>query len=135
MRLVVPRDFAGVALLADALRAFVRAHALPPRAAYAVQLVTEEIATNVVKHAHDGPGARDFRVELEAEEGAVVVRFDDGGKPFDPTRAPPAGLDVPLTERGTGGLGLHLVRGHVDALRYRREGGRNRVELRIGTAV
>jgi anti-sigma regulatory factor (Ser/Thr protein kinase) len=129
MRFVVPCSFAGVQHLGDSVCSFVKT--IPARAAYAVQLITEEIATNIVKYAHDDPDGRDFTVEIEPCEEGVLVRFVDEGKPFDPTKAPEPDLLAPLEDRRPGGLGLPLVQRFAASIRYHREGTRNRLEVRI----
>jgi anti-sigma regulatory factor (Ser/Thr protein kinase) len=69
--------------------------------------------------------ANSTRIRLRATPDGVEVEFADCGLPFDPTSAPAASIDAPLEERLSGGLGIHLVRGIMRDLRYRRVGGWN----------
>ncbi len=55
----------------------------------------------------------------------------DSGIPFDVLSVPPPDLDAPVMERPTGGLGIHLIKRLTDSAAYRREGGRNILELRV----
>ena len=99
-----------------------------------LDLGIEELFTNIVKYAG---GRAPVVIEL-AREGECVVAtlLDDGGAPFDVTRAPAPDLALPLEHRPVGGLGLHLVRGLVDAIEYRYDAVRRqgRVTFRIGLA-
>ena len=52
--------------------------------------------------------------------------------PFDPRKAP--SLNVHAEDYEGGGMGLILVLDMVDVLKYRREGERNHVEVRIHLA-
>ena len=131
MRLVIPNNYPGIEHLADAVRAFVRD--LPPRAAYAVQLVTEEITTNIVKYGYGMGEQRTIAVELEPCADGVTIRFEDDGEPFDPTKPPPVDVAARLEEGLPGGLGLHLVQRFAASLVYRREDGKNKLEALIRT--
>lgn len=99
-----------------------------------LDLGIEELFTNIVKY---GGGGAPVVIELAHEgEGMVATLIDDGGAPFDATRAPAPDLTLPLERRPVGGLGLHLVRGLVDAIEYRYDAARRqgRVTIRIGLA-
>ena len=104
---------------------------MPPRAAYAVQLVLEELITNVINHAHDDCAVHEIGVRVALEAGHAVVEIEDDGRPFDPGAAPDAEVDGPIQKRSIGGLGLHLVRQVVETMDYHRVEGKNRVEARI----
>ena len=78
----------------------------------------DEAVTNVIVHGYRGqPG--DIEIEMDREQGALVVRLRDHAFPFDPTRAPPPDLTLPLEARRLGGLGIHLIRQFTDAMLYR----------------
>jgi hypothetical protein len=49
---------------------------------------------------------------------------------FDPFSLATPDTNLPLEERSIGGLGVHFTRTLMSAYGYRREGDRNRVELR-----
>lgn len=103
------RTFGSLESIFGFVAEFLEANGLPPTAAFGLDLVVEELFTNMVKyHPHGGPeielGLRRLGPEV------VVVLRDFDVEPFDPTRASPVDLDRPLEERPTGGLGLHLVR-------------------------
>jgi len=103
----------------------------PPRLAYAFQLVTEEIATNIVKYAFEEGVRSEILVEFASENGEVVLRFDDNGRPFDPSASRPSALENPPEERQAGGMGLQLVHQYASSLLCRREGDRNLLGARL----
>ena len=82
-----------------------------------VDLVLEELFTNMVKYSADG--APSIRIEMASAPGGVEVTLTDYDVDrFDVTLAPDADVNLPLEERKPGKLGLHLVRRLVDSLRY-----------------
>ncbi|MDR3095034.1 MAG: ATP-binding protein [Bacteroidales bacterium] len=55
---------------------------------------------------------------------------EDTGIAFDPTATPPADTSLPLEQRPTGGLGIHLVRQIMDEVNYCRTGETNQLQLK-----
>ena len=90
----------------------------------------DESATNIFVHGYRGrPG--NIEIEVTQEGYVLVVRLRDQAPLFDPTRAPPPDLTLPLERRCLGGLGIHLARRFTDSVTYRKtsEGG-NELTLR-----
>ena len=105
---------------------------IEPGVRTAVDLVLEELFTNVVKYGHSGETP--LRVELmKVPDGVEVVFTDDDATPFDPTRAPEVDIEAPIEERHPGGLGLHLIRKLVESIEYRylEESRQGQVRFRI----
>jgi len=112
---------------------FCRQYSLGPEAEFELNLVTEELFSNAIRHG-GCEGMRDAaRVQLEMLPDGVAIEFADRGAPFDPTTAPAPELDAPLETRQIGGLGIHLVRQIVRDLRYERVNGWNRLTMRCPT--
>lgn len=97
-----------------------------------MRLSAEEAATNIVLHAFPEAGSRPpFRVTL-GTAGSLTLTFEDEGAPFDPTAyADDAGASS-IEDAVIGGLGIRLLRGSTDDLRYERAGGTNRLVLSFG---
>lgn len=90
----------------------------------------DESATNIIVHGYRGqPGH--IEIEVTQEGNVLVVRLRDQAPLFDPTRAPPPDLTLPLERRCVGGLGIHLARQFTDSMTFRTtsEGG-NELTLR-----
>lgn len=121
--------------LREAISAFARQQALPPAVVQVVELVLEEMITNVIKHAFEDSGPHTIDVEVAVAGGKVIVRIEDDGRPFDPLALPPPDTAIPIEERPIGGLGIHLVRNVAQTMTYQRAGGKNRLEIHIGLAI
>ena len=94
-----------------------------------VQLVLDELATNVINHGY-GAGGHDFQIMIESGPRAVRIEVVDEAQPFDPLQdAPLPTTDASLEERQVGGLGVHIAKQLMDELKYRRENGKNRLLL------
>ena len=112
---------ADVAQLAT-IRAFVeqQAHALnvESSAIYDLILAVNEVATNIVVHGYRSqPGA--IEIELRRLGDAIEIRLRDQAPLFDPTCATAPDLTLPLHKRPLGGMGVHVTRQLMDAMRYR----------------
>ncbi|HRY34095.1 MAG TPA: ATP-binding protein [Bacteroidales bacterium] len=116
--------------LEEFVNEFVLEKRLPDCNLFELNLVLEEIFTNIVFYAFKDGEAHDILITIEQQDSALCIRVEDDGMPFDPTlREPPPDIDKPLEERDIGGLGIHLVRNLMQEVSYRREGDRNILTL------
>jgi serine/threonine-protein kinase RsbW len=60
-------------------------------------------------------------------ENSLTITIEDTATAFNPLQyAPPGNLDLPITERKIGGLGVYLAIQNTDKFLYERVDGRNR---------
>ena len=78
----------------------------------------DELVCNVVGHGYAGsPGTVEIAyLETPTE---LAFRIRDDAPPFDPTAVPEPRLDLPLSERRLGGMGVHLARTLTDGFDHR----------------
>jgi serine/threonine-protein kinase RsbW len=102
---------------------------IPSKTVMQLQVVLDEVLSNVIKYAWPDGGNHEFYVRINVRDGGIEVTVTDDGRPFNPLDqpppAPPAGDRRPLP----GGVGIHMVRQLVDSLEYVRFDGRNQVTL------
>lgn len=120
--------------IARSVAALAARHGWTERVACKVQLVLDELASNVVSHGRSQGPTPHIEIRIASEEGTVRIDVTDDGTAFDPlTEAPP----VPVRDRDRpvtiGGLGVHLVKEMTRTMAYRHEGERNHLRLTIGT--
>lgn len=111
------RTFGSLDAIFRFVEGFLDAEGIGTDQSFEIQLVIEELFTNMVKYSRDGH--QDIAISLEREGPRLVICLRDFDvEPFDVTRVPTADVDQPITERTRGGLGLHLVRQVADDFRY-----------------
>lgn len=91
-----------------------------------IELALEEAIVNALTY-----GNKQGTLELFCRITAKSIEFQlrDQGPPFDPLQYQVPNLDLPPQERKEGGLGILLMRAHLDELRYTREGSENVLTL------
>ena len=103
-------------------------------AAYAVDLVLEELAGNTIRYGYAKGTEGSIRIELAVGPRDVRIAIRDDARPFDPTRHPDPKPARTVRESPVGGRGIAMVRRYARALRYRRENGANAIEVEVARA-
>jgi len=101
---------------------------------YTVQLVLEEMISNVIKYAFKDSSAHEISLEISLEDKKLGIIVEDDGIGFNPLSVPEQKTDTPIQEREIGGLGIHLVKNMVQEMSYSRKNGKNHLEMTIGTS-
>jgi len=117
--------------ISSALDGFVSKNALSDDTGFSLQLVAEEIVTNIIKYAFKDKAAHIIKFEVAIEGKTVHLRFSDDGAEFNPFNAPAPDISLPIEKRPVGGLGLHLVRSLCETVRYSRQDGRSIIDLHL----
>ena len=105
-------------------------HDLHDETLFQLQLVLDELVSNVIKYAYSDGGDHEILVRIEADDGGWQAEIRDSGKAFDPLKAAPPLLDAAIEDRPIGGLGIHIVLSMMDSVTYRREDGCNVLTVR-----
>jgi serine/threonine-protein kinase RsbW len=113
------RSFESIERIFEFTSDFFARSQVDPRLLAAVDLVVEELFTNMVKYGRSADPGTQVRIEMARVDGGVEVTLTDAGvEPFDVTQAPDADTNLPIEQRRPGGLGLHLIRRLVDSWEY-----------------
>lgn len=118
-------DFAELYRLAQLTRDILKPLALSEEALFRIDLVLEELATNIVKYGFDDKERHLIRFEFRLQPRNVEIKLIDDGVAFDPFAGPDKQLPSTLEEAQVGGLGVHLVKLYTSAFGYERREGRN----------
>ena len=103
---------------------------LPASTIWPLNVALDEILSNIISYGHEDGGEHEICIRVSLQHGLMVAEVEDDGRAFDPLGAPAPDIDVPLEERGVGGLGIHIVRNLMDEVTYMRIAGRNRLTLK-----
>jgi anti-sigma regulatory factor (Ser/Thr protein kinase) len=105
----------------------------PDRVRFGLMLSMDEALTNVLAYAFapDASTGEAPAIELRCVRDGqhIHIEIADNGRPYDPTAWSPAPLAATLDDATPGGQGVRLMRHYLKDLRYRRDGGWNRLTL------
>ncbi len=133
IRLSMANTFEDLArLMADA-ELFLQSRGLSARTVYDVNLVLEEVLTNIVKYGFNDEATHEIRLTIAITSAGVTIRCEDEGREFDPLALSPPDIEGrdSILECEVGGLGIHLVRQTVQSIDYSREGHKNVLTMTI----
>ncbi|MBC2703827.1 ATP-binding protein [Desulfobacula sp.] len=95
-----------------------------------INLIIEELFTNVVCHGFNDDKEHDIDLYLTCDEKLLIIRMEDDGKPFDITAASAPDTKCAIEKRFVGGLGIHFVKYFADDCKYYRKKGKNIIVLK-----
>ena len=124
------REIEALDEISSFLETFADGQEVNEKTAFCINLVVEELFTNMVRH-NEGGGDR-ITVNIERRDDHLQLELVDSDvEPFDPETVEVPPVDAGIGERRPGGLGIHLVRSMVDDLdyNYETEGRRMRITV------
>ncbi len=104
---------------------------IPQKIIMEVNLVLEELFTNVVFYSYDDQEKHLIVMDFSLPDARrLQIRIEDDGRPFNLLERKISDLyDISLDEREVGGLGIHFVREIMTNVAYQRLDGKNIVIL------
>ncbi len=86
-----------------------------------INIVLDELLSNIVKYGfpEDKAGKIDVNLELFSS-GKLTIVLSDRGVPFNPFQTERPDVDMGIEDRDIGGLGIHLVKELMDEYSYQR---------------
>jgi serine/threonine-protein kinase RsbW len=116
------------------LATFVDGHEIDEKTAFCINLVVEELFTNMVRHNEGGGDS--IVLSLEQRNDQVFLELIDSDvEPFDPDTAEVPPVDAGIEDRRPGGLGIYLVKKMVDELNYDYETEGRRMRITVTKAL
>lgn len=128
-RMSIGADRGEIARVNAAFAEFAEAHALPAGVRRSINVVLDDLLTNVVTYGLAGREGGIGSVEVALHPSRLTVTVTDNGRPFDPFDRIAPDTSLSMEAREIGGLGIELVRKLVDEVTYERRGESNVVVL------
>ena len=122
-------DAESVKTVAEFLDTTLEAWEIPMKVVSKLQIVADEIYSNIVRYSQ----AKNAKVTAIQNGTVLSLRFEDDGKPYDPTTAAEPDITASAEEREIGGLGIFVVRNMMDSMDYRYKDGHNVLTLLLAT--
>ena len=133
LRFALKPELDDIQTLFRMIETFGETNGLPEPKVYVVNLVIDELVTNLVMHGANDGDALNADIHLQLTGDGVTLVVEDDGAPFDPTAAETPDVTAALDERPVGKLGLHFVNTLADAVEYRLNKGRNHLTVHLHT--
>jgi anti-sigma regulatory factor (Ser/Thr protein kinase) len=129
LKLKLKNDLDEIDRLFEIIRSFGEAHGLGRKQAFQLNLVIEELFTNIVSYAYRDNKEHWIHIKVSCSDGRLTVCLEDDGIPFNPATARAPDLAGAIEERQIGGLGIHLCKELMNNMQYRRTNNRNILTL------
>ncbi|MBQ4387992.1 MAG: ATP-binding protein [Prevotella sp.] len=95
-----------------------------------LNLVMEEMVSNVIFYAYPEDKTADIELVAEANGKELTFVLSDQGKEFDPTAKEDADPDVNPMDREIGGMGIFIVKNIMNQVTYQRLEGKNLLTMK-----
>lgn len=95
-----------------------------------LQLVIEEMVTNVIFYAYPEGTSADITLTAESDGKELTFVLSDSGKPFDPTAKEDADTESNPMDREQGGMGILIVKNIMNEVSYQRLGQINQLTMK-----
>lgn len=125
LSLLIKNDLGEIGRMSQEIESWCQKQAFPQEVEFQIDLVLDELVSNVIRHGLKDDQEHIILVNLAREDHDLMLEVEDDGMPFNPLNNPPPDITKPIEERRIGGLGIHLVRQIMDTLEYHRRGGKN----------
>ncbi|MEF3312958.1 ATP-binding protein [Paenibacillus sp. GYB004] len=101
------------------------------RALYRVNLICDELVTNIISYGYgEGQeGSRRIEIGLALNGEVLDISISDDGIAFNPLNRPEPDVEAGLEDRKIGGLGIHFAKSLTESKTYARVEGRNELRL------
>ncbi len=129
INVTIRNDVAELANVTEAVDRVGKEAGIPAKVVMQLQVVLDEVLSNVIKYAWPDGGSHEFVVRIDMRDGGIEITITDDGRPFNPLDQPPPAPPPTGRRPLPGGVGIHMLRQLVDGFEYVRFDGRNQVTL------
>lgn len=129
MSLKLRNSLSEINRLFEQIQSFGESQGMDRRQIFQLNLVVEELFTNIVRYAFKDDRTHWICVAVSHDKDRLTISLEDDGMPFNPVALKPPELKGPVESRQVGGLGVHICKELMQGMQYKRVGGRNILTL------
>ncbi len=100
------------------LETFGKKTGLSKKIVFEVNLVLDELFTNIISYGFDDDSEHLIKVTMIPENEGLCLCIEDDGKPFNPVEFETPDVACSIEECKIGGLGIHIIRKLMDDICY-----------------
>ena len=134
LRFKINNDFEELKILNRSVRTFLSTISIASKTVYKVNLILEEMITNIIKYGYDDDKQHEIEVNINITKEYIRLRIIDDGNEFDTAMSPNPDTDIPLEQMRIGGLGIFLVKNISNNIKYKRHKKKNVLRVKIYNA-
>ena len=127
-------DLSELDTLCQHLETFGQKIGLSKKFIFEVNLVLDELFTNIISYGFDDDCEHIIKVTMTPENKGLCLCIEDDGKPFNPVEFKTPDVSCSIEECKIGGLGIHIIRKLMDDICYERSENKNVLKLKKGIA-
>ncbi len=124
-QLVLKNAISEIRVLSNTVKEFCEENSLSGEVTHDIHLALEEIFSNIVFYGFQDQDEHQIAISFSLKDNTLILEIKDDGIPFNPLESKTLDLEIPIEERETGGMGIHVARGLVDEIEYFRKQNKN----------
>ena len=129
--MTLPAVVENIAQVTDFVNAQLEEIGCPMKAQVQIDIAIDELFGNIAQYAYNPEtGPATVRVEVSDAPISVTITFMDHGVPYDPLLKEDPDITLSAEERGSGGLGIFMVKKTMDEITYEYKDGQNILRIR-----
>ena len=129
--MTLPAIVENIAQVTDFVNAQLEEIGCPMKAQVQIDIAIDELFGNIAQYAYNPEtGPATVRVEVSDAPISVTITFMDHGVPYDPLQKEDPDITLSAEERGSGGLGIFMVKKTMDEITYEYKDGQNILLIR-----
>ena len=129
--MTLPAVVENIAQVTDFVNAQLEEIGCPMKAQVQIDIAIDELFGNIAQYAYNSEtGPATVRVEVSDAPISVTITFMDHGVPYDPLQKEDPDITLSAEERGSGGLGIFMVKKTMDEITYEYKDGQNILRIR-----
>lgn len=125
----IKNDISEIGEVCNKIDQFCTENNIPNKKRQDIDLIVDELASNVIFYAYPDGEQHSFTLSLELSEGIVTIKMVDTGTPFNPLNKNDPDIELSAEERQIGGLGIFLVKQLSEKVTYQRLNDKNHLTI------